>query len=125
MAITKPPTAELDEALKDLAEAVEEATEEGYPIPSPLALSNAEALLRRMYDIMPMQYEVYPNPYGEIAIDAPGEGSSIIMLCGPDGGLIYLANLPDGYKRLSFASVEELPDDFLSQALASLPPRSR
>ena len=62
---------ELNDALRDLREARDEAREEGLPQPSDTALRNAERLLREMYGISPRRFEVYPTPDGEIAIDAP------------------------------------------------------
>ena len=63
---------ELNDALYDLQQATDEASGEGFPAPSDIALGNAGRLLREMYGISPRRFEVYPAPDGEIAIDAPG-----------------------------------------------------
>ena len=112
---------ELSDALNDLNEASDEAREEGYPAPSGLALSNAERLLKAMYEISPRRFEVYPTPDGEIAIDAPnGDGQSVLLLCEPDGGALCLANLRDVHRSNSYPNADALPDSFLRKSLASL-----
>lgn len=63
---------ELNEGLYDLRQATDEAIEEGFLVPSGIALENADRLLREMYGISPRRFEVYPTPDGEIAIDVPG-----------------------------------------------------
>ena len=113
--------AELSDALNDLNEASDEAREEGYTTPSDLALSNAERLLKAMYEIAPRRFEVYPTPDGEIAIDAPsGDGQSVLLLCEPKGGALCLANLRDGHRSNSYPNADALPDSFLRKSLASL-----
>ena len=81
---------QLLEALTDLWESTDEAKDEGFPIPSAAALSNAERLLKAMFEVQPQRFEVYPTQDGEIAIDAPsGRGSSVILLCASDGGALW------------------------------------
>ena len=112
---------ELSDALKDLREASGEAREEGFPAPSDVALSNAERLLKAVYEIAPRRFEVYPTPDGEIAIDAPnGDGQSVLLLCEPDGGALCLANLRDVHRSNSYPNADALPDSFLRKSLASL-----
>ncbi len=129
MASKAKPTRELDkrlsDALSDLSEAVKEALDEGFPKPSEIALNNADRLLRAMYKISPRRFEVYPTPDGEIAIDTPnGCGSSVILLCEPDGGALCLVNLKSSHRRSRYSSAQVLPDGFLREALADLePPR--
>ena len=77
----------LSDMLDDLKGTSEEAREEGYPIPSQVAMANAQRLLSEMHQILPRRFEVYPTPDGEVAIDAAtGRGSSVIMLCDSQGG---------------------------------------
>ena len=112
---------ELSDALNDLREVSDEAREEGYPMPSGLALSNAERLLKAMYEIAPRRFEVYPTPDGEIAIDAPnGDGQSELLLCQPEGGALCLANLRDGHRSNSYQNANALPDSFLRKSLTAL-----
>ena len=110
---------ELSDALKDLREASDEAHEEGFPIPSSLSLSNAERLLKSMYEIAPRRFKAYPTPDGEIAIDAPnGDGQSVLLLCEPEGGALCLANLRDVHRSNSYQNADALPDNFLRESLA-------
>ena len=112
---------ELFAALNDLQEVKEEAQEEGFPIPTPVAFDNAERCLREMYAISPRRYEVYPTHDGEIVIDAPsGFGTSVVLMCDSDGGALCLANLEIGQRHRRYASVHALPDDFLHASLISL-----
>ena len=104
--------------MTDLEGVVEEADDEGYPRPSDRAVSNAKLLLKRLYRIAPRRFEVYPTPDAEIAIDAPGDGCSVVVLCDSDGGALCMANLPGGHRAKSYGAVEGLPDGFLREALA-------
>ena len=108
-------------ALDDLHEAVREAEEEGYPIPSDIAVGNAERLLRDMYGVLPRRYEVYPTPDGEIAIDAPnGRGSSVILLCDSQGGALCLVNMDRIHRRKYYPSIDSLSDSFVYKSLMDL-----
>ena len=99
--------AKLNEALRDLQGATNEAREEGFPPPSGIALNNAECLLRGMYAISPRRYEIYPTPDQEIAIDAPGGyGRSVILLCDSDGGALCLVNMNGEHRRARYSSTE-------------------
>lgn len=112
---------ELNDALRDLREAITEALEEGFPQPSDTALENAERLLREMYGISPRRFEVYPTPDGEIAIDAPdGHGRSVILLCDSEGGALCLVNLNGHHRRARHSTTETLPDGFVLEALNNL-----
>ena len=112
---------ELNDALRDLREARDEAREEGLPQPSDTALGNAERLLREMYGISSRRFEVYPTPDGEIAIDAPdGQGRSVILLCDSEGGALCLVNLNGNHRRARYSTTEMLPDGFVHEALAEL-----
>ena len=116
----EPRSTDLVEALKDLDDAIEEAEEQGYLKPSHIALSNGRSLVRKLYRIAPRRFEVYPTPDAEIAIDAPGEGSSFVVLCDSRGGALCMANLPDGHRTKYYSTTDILPDSFVSEALARL-----
>jgi len=114
-------SSELNEALRDLREARDEAREEGLPQPSDIALENAERLLTEMYGISPRRFEVYPTPDGEIAIDAPdGQGRSVILLCDSEGGALCLVNMNGNHRRARYSTTETLPDGFVHEALQDL-----
>lgn len=108
-------------ALGDLRDSTTEAREEGFPIPSTVAIRGAERLVKAMYEISPWRFEVYPTPDGEIAIDAPnGRGSSVILLCDSDGGALCLAHLNGSHRSRRYSTTDVLPDDFLREALTDL-----
>ncbi len=112
---------ELNDALRDLHEASDEARDEGFPEPSEIALKNAERLLKAVYGISPRRFEVYPTPDGEIAIDAPdGQGRSVILLCDSEGGALCLVNLNGHHRRARYSTTETLPDGFVHEALGDL-----
>ena len=106
--------------MSDLQGVIEEARGEGYPPPSDLAVSNAKLLLERLYRFAPRRFEVYPTPDAEIAIDAPSDGSSVVVLCDSNGGALCMANLPDGHRTKAYSTADSLPDSFIREALAKL-----
>ena len=111
----------LQATLLDLDDAEREALEDGFPIPSKLALENARRLVHAMYGISGRRYEVYPTPDGEVAIDAPGgTGRSVLLLCDSDGGALCLVNMNGKHRRALYADANSLPDGFIREALAEL-----
>ncbi len=112
---------DLRAALDDLLQASQEAREEGFPVPSELALANARYLLRAAFKYARRRYEVYPTPDGEIAIDASGgRGRSVLLLCGSDGGVLCLVNMNGKLRRARFSDAVSLPDGFVCEALDEL-----
>ena len=112
---------DLADALADLGVAEEEAKEDGFPIPSRELLLTSEELLRRLYKVWPHRFEVYPSPDGEIAIDARNDrGAAVLVLCEPGGEVLCLVHTHGEQQSNRYPSTEDLPDDFLSGALASL-----
>ena len=113
---------DLSNALCDLRGIPDEARDEGFTLPSGLALENANSLLRRLYLFSPRRYEVYPTRDGEIAIDAPsGPGRSVVLLCDSGGGAFCLVNTQGNHRRGRYATTESLPDSFVKNALLELP----
>ena len=112
---------DLADALADLADASEEAREDGLPIPSRELLLTSEELLKKLYEVWPHRFEVYPNPDGEIAIDARNDrGSAVLVLCEPGGEVLCLVHTHGEQQSNRYPSTEDLPDDFLSGAFSSL-----
>lgn len=111
---------DLSDALRDLKNSSIEAEEDGFEMPSDLAISNAERLLRRMYDISAQRFEVYPTPDAEIAIRALAPRRSVILLCESLGGALCLVNVNSGRRRKRYSSADALPDSFLKEALSDL-----
>ena len=112
---------ELTDVLQDLCEATDEAREEGFPFPSDKAKINAERLLKKMYDISPGRFEVYPTPNGEIAVDAPsGKGKSVVVFCDSEGRALCMVNMSGEHRRARYSNANRLPDNFVRNALAEL-----
>ena len=111
----------LDAIFDDLSDVQSEAQEEGYPLPTQLAIRNAKHLVNVLYDIAPLRYEVYPTICGEIAIDTPnGTSSSAIIICASDGSVMYIASSAEGEFSNECLSVEEIPDSRLRHVLMLL-----
>ncbi len=112
---------DLADALADLADACEEAREEGFPIPDRELLTRTEGLLRKLYVVWPHRFEVYPMPDGEVVIDAPNRrDSSVLVLCEPGGEVLCMAHIRGKHQRKRYPSTEHLPDKFLTEALGAL-----
>lgn len=112
---------DLQDAMADLRSAPEEATEEGYPLPGEIALSNAKRILQRLYTLWPTRFEVYPTPDGEIAVVAPGGfGRSVMVLCDSQGGALCMVNLNGKHRRARYSSADDLPDGFLRESVNEL-----
>ena len=111
----------LANALRDLDELNDEATEEGIEPPSESAIANADRLLRAIYDILPRQYLVELLPEGIIAITVPGGfRRSVMLLCESDSGALCSVNMSGEHRRKRYAHADQLPDRFLSEALSEL-----
>ena len=115
------PSPDLQEALDDLSEADAEAREEGIPVPSNTAQRNAELLLRKLYDIQPQRYEVYPAPDREMAVQAFGRPkSSVLLLCDSEGGVLCLVNMNGARRKKRYPNADSVPDSFVLDALQEL-----
>lgn len=114
-------TLELNDVLVDLQKVTDEACEEGFPVPSDIAIANSEQLIKNLYEISPGRYGVYPTQDGEIAIDVfNGKGSSVILLCDSAGGTLCLVNINGDRRRAHYSKINVLPDGFVREALAEL-----
>ena len=114
-------SAELDGILGDLQEVAVEAHEEGFPIPSETAMTSSRWLIKQIYGISPGSYGVYPTPDGEVAIDIfNGKGSSVILLCDSEGGILCLVNIEGNRRRAHYSRRDTLPDGFIREALTEL-----
>ena len=111
----------LAEALADLDQVVEEAQEEGFDIPTLPAISNAERLLRSLYQIAPRRFEVYPMQDGDIALHGPGRPSRwFVLYCSLDGGALCTAGIEGERYHRRYPSTDDLPDAFTRNALDAL-----
>ena len=101
---------DLQSALDDLSEVIEEAEEKGYQIPSETAISEAKRLLRTMYEVAPQRFEVYPMPEGAVTIDATNEnGHYLMVLVANDGSVRCLTNSASDRSRQHFNSTPVIP----------------
>lgn len=112
---------ELEDALADLRTVAEEAEEEGYPLPTQLAQSNAGRILRQMYARLRTRLEVYPTQDGEVAVVAAGgPHCSVMVLCESRGSALCLVNMDGEHRRARYSTATHLPDGFLRDALEEL-----
>ena len=111
----------LANTLRDLDELNDEAVEEGIEPPAESTITNANRLLRVIYDILPRQYLVEFLPEGIIAITVPGGFQrSVMLLCESDSGALCSVNMSGKHRRKRYAHADQLPDRFLSEALSEL-----
>ena len=112
---------DLPEALLELYEVQSEAREEEGVVPGDEAVETAKRLLMDMYRISPRLYAVYPMPEGEIAIDAATRfGTSLVVLCNPDGSAQCLTYIDDEYRTEKYRDTGTLPDDFPSKGIVGI-----
>ena len=116
-----PPTdiTDLTVALEDLDGVIDEAIEDGYPEPTPQAIENARLLVKTMYDIRPMRYDIYPMDDGEVVIDG-GSERRIGVFCYSDGSVLYIGWVGDERVRIHRDSPDDIPYEFLNLALHQL-----
>ena len=111
--------ADFKAALEDLDGVIDEAREDGYPEPTPQAIENARLLVKTMYDIRPMRYDIYPMDDGEVVIDGGGE-RRIGVFCYSDGSVLYIGWVGDERVRIHRDSPDDIPYEFLNLALHQL-----
>ena len=123
MASNDPTNSYLWDALDDLRDVQREAQEDEGVIPDVDAVRRAGRVLIAMYRISPRPYAVYPMPDGEIVIDAATNyGTSLVVLCNPDGSAQCLAYIDNQYRPKDYADTEMLPDEFVMEALLDSTP---
>ena len=120
-AMVNMPDTQLLDALHDWKGVKHEAAEEGFPVPTDMALENSQRMLISMYSISPRRFEVYPTPDGEVAIDTLGGfRRSVLLLCDSDGGALCLVNINGEFRRARYSDTDKLPDGFIREALVEL-----
>jgi hypothetical protein len=110
---------DLNAALEELEGVTEEAREDGYPDTTPQAIENARLLVRAMYDIRPMRYDIYPMDDGEVVIDG-GSERRIGVFCYPDGSVLYIGWADGERVRIRRRDSKDIPHEFLNLALRQL-----
>lgn len=111
---------DLEAALDELESIVEAAEEDDCLEPTPLAIENADFLVKALYHISPRRYDIYPMSGGEIVIDGGNQGRRIGVFCYPDGRVLYVGWVDDVRQKVSKDSVADVPHEFLNQALTQL-----
>ena len=100
---------ELSDALRELKNSPIEALEDGFEVPSDLAISNAERLLRKVYEIS--RHTRRRNCYSRFGSQKFRDSL---------GGALCLVNVNSGRRRKRYTSADALPDSFLEKALLDL-----
>ena len=119
--IESPFATDLFASLRDFDDLPMEADEEGFPQPSPLALTTARRLLHDIYRLRPSRLDVYPTPDGEVALAIRGSHRrSVLILCGSDGRVLCSVNLDGNHRRASYDDAVSLPDGFVREAVHDL-----
>lgn len=108
--------ADFKAALEDLDDVIDEAREDGYPEPTPQAIENVRMLVKAMYDIRPMRYDIYPMDDGEVVIDG-GSERRIGVFCYPDGSVLYIGWANGERVRIRRDGIEDVPYEFMKLAL--------
>ena len=111
---------DLEAALDELESIVEAAEEDDCLEPTPLAIDNADFLVKTLYNISPRRYDIYPMSGGEIVIDGGNRGRRIGVFCYPDGRVLYVGWVDDVRQKVSKDSMADVPYEFLNQALTQL-----
>ena len=110
----------LQDALCALAEVKTIALEEDCDEPSEMAIRNAEVVIRKLFELSPRAYDVYPMGGGEIAIDAGHRGHRIGVFCYPDGKMQYVILLGDEPQDIRKDGIHDIPTDLLDRALSRM-----
>ena len=120
---------QLDRALHDLKEIMDEAAEEGYELPTKSTLRYVRRALFRAHDLCRnMLYDVAPLEDGSIMVQGTrhvdGRKHTAMIQCKPDGGAICSYFAPNRRSRQAFYdSADVMLEDcgFLPSALLELP----
>lgn len=111
---------DLEAALDELESISEAAEEDDCLEPTPLAIENADFLVKALYHISPRRYDIYPMSGGEVVIDGGNQGRRIGVFCYPDGRVLYVGWVDDVRQKVSKDGVVDVPHEFLNQALTQL-----
>ena len=102
----------LSNSLDELKDAPAQAEEEDWPPPTSECIERTEKLLKKMFEIKPHPYWVYPTPNRELVIDGGYEDRRIIVTLPHEGGSIYTYRAPDTgeLRAVESADSDNLPD---------------
>ena len=108
------------EILDELATVQDAAREEGCPAPPPETVDDARDLLHRMYAHTPFPYDVTPDGEGGLAIQALGNGVSILVILSPDEDDQCYVSLDEENRRSIYGKRSKVFGRFLRTALRDL-----
>lgn len=102
----------LSNSLDELKDAPAQAEEEDWPRPTSECIERTERLLKKMFEIKPHPYWVYPTPNRELVIDGGYEDRRIIVTLPHEGGAIYTyrASNTGELHAVESADSDNLPD---------------
>ena len=102
----------LSNSLDELKDAPAQAEEEDWPPPTSECIERTERLLKKMFEIKPHPYWVYPTPNRELVIDGGYEDRRIIVTLPHEGGAIYTYRAPNTgeLRAVESADSDNLPD---------------
>lgn len=112
----------LEKAQVELDDVVNYAVEEEYPVPTEEQIEHAAELLRRMYDMAPGDYTVYPTPDARIGIDITEDGVKVAVFIRVDGSAECYVDADDSQSHAWYRNWDEASGAFLRDALARLVP---
>ena len=118
---SEPDYTELRGTLEELQDVRQEAIEEEEQMPSHAAFTNAERMIRVMYEMVSHSYMVELFPEGAIAITVPGGfRRSVMVVCESDGSVQCSVNVNGEGRSARYTQPNTLPDGFLRAALNDL-----
>ena len=109
----------LDEALEELSKVDDESREEGFPLCSERAKTNAESILRNLAGVTHVTPSVYPTSDDEIAIQfrVTSASTSVLVLCDSSGSGACFSYVDGKSRRARFDDALDLPNGFARAAL--------
>ena len=118
---------QLQEALADVEElaTLEALIYEGNEMPKPdlSAIANALTLLPKLYQILPVRYNITPTERRGVAIDVPMQrGAAVAVECAPDDTVYCFVTIDGNRRRAKFYQMDGLPDEFITKALQDMAP---
>ena len=117
----------LAKAIADVEELVtlEALIYEGNEMPKPdlSAIANVLTLLPKLYQILPVRYNITPTERRGVAIDVPMQrGAAVAVECAPDDTVYCFVTIDGNSRWAKFYQMDGLPDIFITKALQDMAP---
>lgn len=113
------------EEIQDLDDALEEAQEEEYLLPSQLGVNRAKELLGALHQTWRYPIAVSVTPYGEVSLHLKvRRGSSVLLLCDTHGEVLCLTNFGGRQESRKFGEDAAMPDQWIRDSLRRLEQRN-